>query len=373
VLNLYRRHTPKCPHKSKGQDYIKCNCPVWCYGQGEDGKQIRESLKTCDWGRAGRRAAKLESPDARRFKPVAEAVTAFKQHRLDLQPATQAKQDLTLRYLQEHCDREGLRDLDEITVEHLDSFRFWRKLGPLSAMKELERLRCFFGFCIERGWMKDNPAKRIKTPRNIKPAEVVPYEPNEVAKMIAACDAIGRCGYERLRARALVLLLRYTALRITDAITLPRDALRENEIRVRTQKNGQPVSVWVPSELVAALRALPLPRGASEDCRYFFWSGNCTKRAISGSAERTLTRVFKKADVKGAHAHRFRHTLATDLLAKGATFEDVADILGNSPNIVRKHYAKWSRARQERITELMQSVYGSCTNPVREENVPVVN
>jgi integrase len=83
--------------------------------------------------------------------------------------------------------------------------------------------------------------------------------------------------------------------------------------------------------------------------------------------------VFKKAGVKGAHAHRFRHTLATDLLAKGATCEDVADILGNSPNIVRKHYAKWSRAREERITGLMQSVYGSATYPLHQKNSPVTH
>ena len=39
-----------------------------------------------------------------------------------------------------------------------------------------------------------------------------PYSPNEVAKIIAAADTIGRGAYERLRARAMVLLLRYTAL-----------------------------------------------------------------------------------------------------------------------------------------------------------------
>jgi hypothetical protein len=38
-------------------------------------------------------------------------------------------------------------------------------------------------------------------------------------------------------------------------------------------------------------------------------------------------------------------------------FEDVADILGNSPEIVRKHYAKWSPARQARIDDLMARVH----------------
>jgi predicted transcriptional regulator len=61
--------------------------------------------------------------------------------------------------------------------------------------------------------------------------------------------------------------------------------------------------------------------------------------------------------VPEAHAHRFRNTLATELLGRGASFEHVADILGNSPEIVRKHYAKWSPARQARIDVLMEKVH----------------
>ena len=38
-------------------------------------------------------------------------------------------------------------------------------------------------------------------------------------------------------------------------------------------------------------------------------------------------------------------------------FEDVAEVLGNGAAIVRKHYAKWSRGRQNRIAEMMCSVF----------------
>jgi hypothetical protein len=49
----------------------------------------------------------------------------------------------------------------------------------------------------------------------------------------------------------------------------------------------------------------------------------------------------------------------TELLGNGGSFEDVADILGNSPEIVRKHYAKWSPARQNRIDDPMTRVHSS--------------
>jgi integrase len=78
---------------------------------------------------------------------------------------------------------------------------------------------------------------------------------------------------------------------------------------------------------------------------------------MKGVVERCLRSVFRKSGVPRAHAHRFRHTLATELLARGASFEDVADVLGNSPEIVRKHYAKWSPTRQARLDELMSLVH----------------
>jgi integrase len=179
-------------------------------------------------------------------------------------------------------------------------------------------------------------------PKNIKPTDKDPYTRNEVIKILAACDQMGRGPYERLRAKAMVLLLRYTALRISDVATLARDRVRNGEIYVRTMKNGNPVRLPVHPELQSALESLPAPRGADSECKYFFWSGNGTPRSMIRDATRTLAAVFAASGVKSAHAHRFRHTLATEILERGGTFEDAAEILGNSPTIIRKHYAKWS-------------------------------
>ena len=47
--------------------------------------------------------------------------------------------------------------------------------------------------------------------------------------------------------------------------------------------------------------------------------------------------VFRKSGVKDAHVHRFRHTLATEVLVSRGSIEDAANILGDSPAIIRKH------------------------------------
>jgi len=55
-------------------------------------------------------------------------------------------------------------------------------------------------------------------------------------------------------------------------------------------------------------------------------------------------------------AHRFRHTLATEVLELGGTIDEAADILGDTPNVIRKHYAKWTAARQARIDALFVQI-----------------
>jgi hypothetical protein len=54
--------------------------------------------------------------------------------------------------------------------------------------------------------------------------------------------------------------------------------------------------------------------------------------------------------------HRIASVLnpaAVALGRKDGTYEDVAEVLGNSAAIVKKHYAKWSRGRQDRLTNMM--------------------
>jgi site-specific recombinase XerD len=371
MLSLWRRHLKACPHRKKGRPYTKCSCPIWCDGE-IDGARYRHSLETCDWQRAIRKLAALEDPQAPRVKPVADAITAFENHILSLESSTQRKYKNVLAHLRAHCQKLGVRDIMQLTVEHLDAFRANRELSPTTSTKELQTLRQFCGFCLERRWVADNPAKRIKLPRNIRPEEVVPYTQAEVGKIIAACDGIGRGPYERLRARAMVLLLRYTGLRISDVATLGRDRMQPGQILLHTQKTGGTVFLPVPAELQAALDALPCPRGGGDSPSYFFWNGIASRRAVVGIAERTLAAVFARSEVKEAHAHRFRHTLATEILARGGTEQDVADILGISPSVVRKHYAKWSQARQQRIARLCEAVYPG-TYLARDEKGPVVN
>src|SRR5688572_25370204 len=80
MLTIWRRHTATCPHRIRGRDVLKCNCPLWADGYVDGKRVLRQALKTRDLARARKKAVALESPDEGVFKPVSEAVTAFLDH-----------------------------------------------------------------------------------------------------------------------------------------------------------------------------------------------------------------------------------------------------------------------------------------------------
>jgi integrase len=92
----------------------------------------------------------------------------------------------------------------------------------------------------------------------VKPRENEPYSPSELAAIGAACDIFGRHSYERLRARAMILLLRYTALRVSDVALFRRDRIGNRRVYLRTAKNGKPVFLPVKPDLEMALECVPL-------------------------------------------------------------------------------------------------------------------
>jgi site-specific recombinase XerD len=322
-----------------------------------NGEPIDQSLGTRSMQEAQRQIAALEDPHTPLLKPVEEAIAAYQQHIAPLAAATRRRYAGTLRQFAAYLKKARVEYLAEIDVNTLDGYRAARQLRPASLAKEFTILNPFFAFAVKRRWIEENPAEGIELPRHIRPKEIVPYEANEITRMLAASDEVGNSTYERLRARAMLLLLRYTGLRISDVATLARDRIQDGRIYLRTLKTGGLVFLRIPKELEAALAQLPVPRGAPSPPRYFFWNEVCQRQTNVDKSRRTLVAVFKRSGVSGAHAHRFRHTLATEIPARGDREEDVARILGISPAVVRKHYAKWSPAWQARIDDVIERAH----------------
>ena len=370
MLNLYRRHKQDCPHQARGRECVGCSCPIWCDGE-LDGKRVRHSLDTVNWQRAVRKLAELENPTVevqQSRKAIANATETFLESK-ERQPGTLRKYRRLLRALGEFAQRRGLGAVSGIRLEHLDAYRKERNVNALTWSKELHLLRQFFGFCVKRKWCEENPARDMEMPTEPKPAPREPFTGAEMSKILAACDTFGRAPYERLRARAMILLMRFYGLRVSDVATLERSRVRDGHIFLHALKNGAPI--WLPlyQQVEFALSCVPAPRGAPVDCPYVFWNGAGSMDVQTRNVKRTLQAVFTASGVQRAFPHRYRHTLATEILASGGTIEDAANILGDTPAIVAKHYLKWSTAYQTRTVEVLARVHG--TSVVHEKNAAV--
>ena len=147
------------------------------------------------------------------------------------------------------CERKGLNNLRQVSVDFLRQFRQSWTDSPLTATKNLERMRAFFRFCRQAGWTKENPALAVKAPK-VTHTPTLPFSREEIKRIASACD---RCGGNQARIKAFVLTMRYTGLRIGDAIRLSKDQLLDGKVFVRTAKTGQGVTVPVPPDVVTAL------------------------------------------------------------------------------------------------------------------------
>jgi site-specific recombinase XerD len=354
LLTIYRRHVKGCAHKQEGRKYRRCRCPIWADGF-LNGVEIRESLGLRDWERAQQRIYTWEATGAPNIKredtTIEQASRAFENDAKarGLRESTLKKYRVLFKQIQDFARAEGLHLIKQFDLGTLRRFReSWNDSG-ISALKKLERLRAFMRFAHTSGWIDVDPTRHLKSPK-VTHAPTLPYTQDEMIAMLAACaelpDNYGKVGGENgRRARALVLFLRYTGMRIGDGVTCAADRLNGDRLFLYTQKTGVPVNVRLPACVVAALGAT---RKVSNE--YFFWSGEGKADTASGNWRRTLRRVFKLAGVKDGHPHRFRDTFAVELLLAGVPLERVSVLLGHtSIKVTEKHYAPWIRARQEQL------------------------
>ena len=251
--------------------------------------------------------------------------------------------------MQEFTDHAGYRFLSELTVDVLTSFRTTWKDGALSSLKKLERMRTFFSFAVRRKWVSDNPALELKAPK-VQLRPTLPFTHDEMLKILAAIEKraveAAHNGRENVaRLRTLVLLLRYSGMRIGDAVSLTVDRIAGNRLFLYTAKTGTPVYTVLPDFLVKALEATPRMTEL-----YYFWTGTGKLSTAVRMWDMRLKRAFEKAEIVNGHAHRFRDSFAVALLLDSVPMERVSMLLGHtSIRVTEKHYSPWVRARQEQL------------------------
>src|ERR1700721_1673002 len=121
------------------------------------------------------------------------------------------------------------------------------KTGLAPVQKKLERLRSFLRFAQKRKWISENYATDLKSPKvTLRPT--MPYTYEQMKLILSAVDEYeaempSRAKDNARRMRALVLVLRFSGLRISDAINLSVDQVTGTRLFLYTQKTGVPVNL----------------------------------------------------------------------------------------------------------------------------------
>jgi integrase len=248
-----------------------------------------------------------------------------------------------------------LRDIDRPLVE---SFKAWRvqrikqkkfSRGATGLILDAAILHRLFSFAVENEWTLKNPVRMEGRPGENPQGGAEPFTGDDLTRLR------GHAGDDLLA----FLLLRWTGLRGGDAVTLTwREVhLDTKEVERVTQKRGKKVILPIHTELLFALEAERERQNPQTTDRVLMNPSTGTPLTRPRLYERMLA-LGRRAGVPNAHPHRFRDTIAVDLLSRGASPYDVAKMLGDTIETVERHYTPFVRELRERVRAILESEAG---------------
>jgi len=411
LLSVFSRHSANCKF-AHDRSCRRCNCPKWVGGQ-VNGYYFRQSAKTRQWAAAEEFRIKLEEalikglppfgtavaagatppptptpadpppptsraevPEPRVPKPrprvtVAQAVDAYLADATSRSVETSTLKKLETIFRKQFLAWtrvEGIEYLDELDLDTLLNFRSTWEDGPLAKQKKQSRVIGFFWACVRRRYLTENPAIGLGKIKVVQiPTDYFP--PDEFERVIAATyirrgeRGGGDVKANQARLRTMTLLMRWSGLRIRDAVTLERHRLNGDSLLLYQAKTGTPVYVPLPPHVVEALENIP--PGPKPNPRYFFWSGNGDPKSAVADWQRSYRRLFKLANIKKpdgeekrCHPHMFRDTFAVEMLLAGVPIDQVSLLLGHSSvKITEKSYSPFVKARQIQLQESVRNAW----------------
>jgi integrase len=400
-LAFKKRHTTDCqttnnlkPWQQLTDKRKRCACPYWSCGVHVNGEGFcRQSTgeNTIDRARAvvklrlheGNRAAAL--PDS--GTPIREAVADFMAYTKDggARESTLKKYKALLDQLLAFSDWKGFRFLHELAKDapvmdfrrswedaeagykqgrkRKDGRPLWTKQSVGTCRRNAKTLRYFFQRGINRKWISADPTGILRFPKEdtSKKREDVKYlTAEQFDNVMSGCDKFSRMtDYNKQRIAALVLTMRWTGLRISDAVVLTADKIQGDVLRVRTKKASTAVQIPLHPKLVDALAKLKPYDGG-----YFFWNkrtDGASPATPQGNFGKQLAEVFQDAGIASDEhhvSHMLRNTFAVHLLEKGVPLETVSLMLGHqSVKTTERYYADFSRGYMDRAEDKLRKVW----------------
>lgn len=174
----------------------------------------------------------------------------------------------------------------------------------------------------------------------------MPYSKEEIERILWATHSVREIhpkmpqGSEK-KLRTMILLVLHSGVRISDAVLLHRDRIKNGKLFLRQAKTKHPVWVPLPKTVLSAL--LDCDEGNS----HYFYNGIGKPKTAITEWQARLKNVYTIAGIveEGYKSHRLRDTFAVNLLEKGVSLETVSMLLGHqSIAITQRHYNPWIKS-----------------------------
>jgi site-specific recombinase XerD len=355
TVSVWVRHDADCTRKDEGPGFKGCRCWKQLY---EHRSRRRYAANTRSWTKAEEKARAKEKElrgdepapvEGLTIRDAVNAYVAYERGR-NLSKAQTGKINRWIgKRLLDYCDREGLSRLHQITREHFSNFRSEWKVGPGTKNKVRMYFSTFFRYCIESDWCKHNPAKQVKKVKE-PPPEVKFFDDAQYELLLMAsksyADGVVNSDAWRARLHAMLRLLRWSGLRISDAVTLDSSHLKGNRIVKRMIKTGHWVNVLIPPDVAAEVRALGGPR--------YFGDFVGDLETVTKDWWDRISKLAGKCGVK-ATPKMFRHTFAVRFLEAHGRIEDLQKALGHkSLATTQRYYAQWSQGQQDNLDHALE-------------------
>ena len=297
-------------------------------------------------------------PTWERLREAFEAYLAQRVGIGKLRDSTAARYKMTVREFGAFLQERKITLLRDITKPLTESFKAWRierinqrkfARGATGLILDAAILHRLFSFAAENEWVLKNPVRMEGRPGENPRHGAEPFTSEELSRLR------GHAGKDMLA----FLLLRWTGLRGGDAVALSWQEVHfdRKEIERVTQKRRKKVILPLHGELLFALEAERERQNPQATDRVLMNPATGTPLTRPRLYERMLA-FGRRADVPNAHPHRFRDTLAVDMLARGANPYDVTKMLGDTIETVEKHYTPFVRELRERVRTILESEGG---------------
>lgn len=178
----------------------------------------------------------------------------------------------------------------------------------------------FYNFLEEEDYIIKSPMRRI---HRIRAEEVVrlPFTDEDLEQIRMATKCI--------RDLAIIDMLYSSGCRISELVQMDISDVdfRNREVVVRGKGSKDRVC-YFNARTKLEVRDY-LNTRLDKDPALFVTVRDPVKRISSGTVRAMLNKISDKTGIRGIHPHRFRRTLATNLLEKGMTLEQVKTVLGH--------------------------------------------